>query len=382
MGTTTVQRYAAGRAREVELLDVASSLFAERDFGGVSLRDIAARTGISHASVLRYYPSKDAILRALLDRWEQGNIAFSREHPELRGPELTMALARRNDAVPGYVELFAVLAGEATPSQHPAHDHFARRYRDLRGGFDNPGQAPEPGLSALWDGLQIMSLYIDELQVPDELAAFLGGAGAPRRAWELPESPADVLGREAGAGYSKGRRRRAEIVRSASELFAERGFLATSLSEIARHAGVSKSTLVHHIGTKNNLLASVLQARDHAVIETFDADGGMRLSDLVTGSRLNELSSGLVELYTVMVCEATSPLHPAHDYFSRRYRNTVSRFAELMRAEAPGIPDPLRSATWFVATWDGLQIQWLYDRDAVDVPGTLARLLADLSTRD
>jgi AcrR family transcriptional regulator len=49
------------------LLTAASAEFAERGFDGTSIRDIAARAGVSLSALYHYYPGKQALLAALLD---------------------------------------------------------------------------------------------------------------------------------------------------------------------------------------------------------------------------------------------------------------------------------------------------------------------------
>lgn len=376
MSDTAVRRYAPGRAREKELLDAAYALFAEVGFNGVSVRDIAARVGISHASVLRYYPSKDAILLALLDRWERANHDWADEHPELTYEELVVALAHRNASLPGYGELFSALAGEATPEQHPAHGHFVRRYRDLREEVSASRRDASKVVAGLWDGLQIMSLYLTEIDVAAELEAFFARDAAERRPWPDPDPGDFQLGQEpTPLGYARGRQKRAQIVEEATTLFAQRGFLATSLSEIASRVGVSKSTLLHHIGSKDSLLRSVIAERDRRIESTFAGPEFYSVDGLLDGARDNAVQSGLVELYTVLVCEAMSQGHPAHQYFEQRYRRGIIEFADLLRKHSRHVVDPVRSAAWFIALWDGLQIQWLYDPDSVSIPDELQRFI-------
>ncbi len=50
------------------MLVAAQHLFAERGFHAVSVRDIAAEAGVSHALVHRYLGSKEAILTAVMKR--------------------------------------------------------------------------------------------------------------------------------------------------------------------------------------------------------------------------------------------------------------------------------------------------------------------------
>lgn len=49
-----------------------------------------------------------------------------------------------------------------------------------------------------------------------------------------------------------------QILQSAIELFAEKGYANTSTQEIAKRAGVAEGTIFRHYGTKENLLLSVI----------------------------------------------------------------------------------------------------------------------------
>lgn len=54
----------------VAILDAAEKLFSERGFTAVTVRDIAAEAGVSHALVHRYLGSKEMVYRATLRRSE------------------------------------------------------------------------------------------------------------------------------------------------------------------------------------------------------------------------------------------------------------------------------------------------------------------------
>lgn len=49
------------------------------------------------------------------------------------------------------------------------------------------------------------------------------------------------------------------ILDVAAGLFSEKGFDATSMSEVARHAGVSKGNVFHHFGSKHELYLEVIR---------------------------------------------------------------------------------------------------------------------------
>src|SRR5262250_3152022 len=52
--------------------------------------------------------------------------------------------------------------------------------------------------------------------------------------------------------------RRAEICRTAAQLFRDRGFDATSVSDVARALGLTKAGLYHHFESKETLLYEII----------------------------------------------------------------------------------------------------------------------------
>lgn len=56
------------RPPQEEILLVAGRLFAKKGFSGTSTREIAEAAGLRQPSLFHYYPKKELILRALLDR--------------------------------------------------------------------------------------------------------------------------------------------------------------------------------------------------------------------------------------------------------------------------------------------------------------------------
>ena len=55
--------------RRDAILDVAATCFAERSYAAATMNDIASACGTSKARLYHYYPSKEAILFDLLDRY-------------------------------------------------------------------------------------------------------------------------------------------------------------------------------------------------------------------------------------------------------------------------------------------------------------------------
>ncbi|WP_025158366.1 SACE_7040 family transcriptional regulator [Leifsonia aquatica] len=66
------QRSRAKADRRAALLDAAAGLFAERGYNGVSIEDLGSAVGVSGPAVYRHFPSKQAVLAALLVDVSQG----------------------------------------------------------------------------------------------------------------------------------------------------------------------------------------------------------------------------------------------------------------------------------------------------------------------
>ena len=82
------------------------------------------------------------------------------------------------------------------------------------------------------------------------------------------------MARTRSAGYAG---QRDEILGAAARLFAQRGYSATSMNDVAQASGVSKATLYHYVRDKHDLLAQITRghvARLEAVLEEV---GGQRL---------------------------------------------------------------------------------------------------------
>lgn len=182
---STRGEYAKGRARREQILDEAVALFAASGYQAASLRELAARCGLSQAGLLHHVGGKEALLLSVLQRRDVEDALLVQEAPLVSGTgrERLAALldvVRRNVARRGIVELFCVLSAEATSPAHPAHAFFDERYRRvvaaLTGAFADCGH-PRPAsaarrLVAVLDGLQVQwLLHPDDVDMVAEVDA-------------------------------------------------------------------------------------------------------------------------------------------------------------------------------------------------------------------
>jgi len=54
--------------RRAQILDAAFEVFSEKGFHGARTRDLAKRAGVSEALVFSHFPTKEALIRAIIDR--------------------------------------------------------------------------------------------------------------------------------------------------------------------------------------------------------------------------------------------------------------------------------------------------------------------------
>jgi AcrR family transcriptional regulator len=108
-------------------------LFSQGGFNSVSLADIAAEVGITQAGVLHYYPTKAALLLAVLQERELRNqeAALAGEAEGIDPLTAYFNTLEDNDHHPELVKLFVILAAEATADAHPGHQWFIERNDEL-----------------------------------------------------------------------------------------------------------------------------------------------------------------------------------------------------------------------------------------------------------
>ncbi|WP_297081411.1 TetR/AcrR family transcriptional regulator [uncultured Demequina sp.] len=126
-------RQRRGRDTRAHIISAAMEQFCESGYRASSLRDIAARADITHPGVLYHFPTKEALLMAVLQRRdEQGRETRPVVGEMGRAALASMAAAAaHNETQRAMVELYAVLSAEATGPDHPAHAYFTERYERL-----------------------------------------------------------------------------------------------------------------------------------------------------------------------------------------------------------------------------------------------------------
>ncbi|MER6103556.1 TetR family transcriptional regulator [Streptomyces sp. NPDC001832] len=154
--------------RRAEILRATLEVIAERGCRGASLSAVAERVGLSQQGLLHYFPTKEALLVAVLEERDQWDTGGGTRSDGTWRIDLLTSLVEYNAMRPGIVQTFSALLGESVTEGHPAREFFTRRYTQVRAsmaamlraeyGERLPGGlTPEraaPLLVATMDGLQ------------------------------------------------------------------------------------------------------------------------------------------------------------------------------------------------------------------------------------
>lgn len=175
--------------------------------------------------------------------------------------------------------------------------------------------------------------------------------------------------------YAKSAQRSSDILDAAATVFATHGYHGGSLRDIARELDVSPTSIVHHFGTKYDLLEAVLERADHTTSgnEVFDFEA-VCTERGVAAATIERVHSSLerpelLRLFAILAAESSTPTHPAHDWFVARYRRKAESLAAAFAYDqglgrVDSSRDPHTLARLLIGTWDGIQLQWLIDPSA------------------
>ncbi|WP_158866098.1 TetR/AcrR family transcriptional regulator [Leifsonia sp. AG29] len=171
-------------------------------------------------------------------------------------------------------------------------------------------------------------------------------------------------------------RKRKEILQAAIETFGTKGSVNGTLADVAEQVGMTHAGVLHHFGSKQNLLLEMLEFRDRDDVAHLARrripDGPALFAHLVATAQRNALRPGIVQVYTVLSAESVTDDHPAKSFFEDRYRvlrgEVDAAFRELCAQEDVTDTAAIEKASASIlAVMDGLQLQWLLDPTAVDL---------------
>ena len=383
-------------------LDAAETLFAERGPQQVSVRDIAAATGVSHALLHRYLGGKDDIiaavfakhasliqqagagssdLRVLTGRLARHGLTDRRRHLRLivRAAMDGVPYEISTDQFPGMRELarLANLQAERSPggAWYPGIDP---RFVVAALGAVYLGWAALDGLLLEATGLAEMSTgeALDELMLvmDDLLLAALPWDEEPRRlpaqvhldasassgltcAASVPQDPVSGVVSRGRGPRGGGEAVKARALEAAEELFIARGPHRVSVRDIAARAGVSHALVHRYLGSKDDILARVILSNEQRFVAAASGATSVQEAALLMlrdDQRVGRAYMGLV----VRVILDGLPAEAARGSFPATRRLVELAQVQAARAASPA-PFPGVAPAFAVAAVVALALGWV-----------------------
>lgn len=155
---------------------------------------------------------------------------------------------------------------------------------------------------------------------------------------------------------------RARILAAAFKLFSSKGFVSTSISDIAREAGVSKGLMYNYFKSKEELLEQTLLSGFEKIFLVFIpaadiADPAERLEFFIrTNFRLLRDDPGFWKMFVTLALQLdrnSTAYSMIWNYWSQLFENAISIFTEM------GVENPKITAYRYGALMDGLAVQYL-----------------------
>ena len=161
--------------------------------------------------------------------------------------------------------------------------------------------------------------------------------------------------------------RQAELLQIAADLFAERGYVATTVRDIAEAAGILSGSLYHHFDSKESMIDEILSTFINQTLETYDAVVAEGLTPKETFERLVQVSLASMttarsailiyqnESRFLAQVERFAYLRDAHRRFERIWTGVLERGIEAGEFR-PGIDPKLiyrlvRDTVWTAPRW-------------------------------
>ncbi|MGY1845374.1 TetR/AcrR family transcriptional regulator [Modestobacter sp. SYSU DS0875] len=181
--------------------------------------------------------------------------------------------------------------------------------------------------------------------------------------------------------------RRRQILDEATRIVGQRGFYGFSVQAVADACGLTVAGLLHHVGSKEQLLVALLEDRDRRDAAAVAGELGAGLDDLDGSSPAetravlravvvrNTTQPEIVRLYSMLRTESLFAGHPAHGYFRDRDARVLATLTRLVTGH---VGHPGSTARQLLAVMGGLEEQWLRTPAEVDLVQEWERAVARL----
>jgi AcrR family transcriptional regulator len=360
------------------IIGSAREVFLQNGFHGTSVDMIARAAGASRATVYQYFADREEIFGELASDAARAAI----EHAESLGPLGPTADGLANleawmhgwaDIYDAHAAVFAEYPGMGTVmgltvvDAHSVPEKFKHRVTQRLHSAPVRGVDLADATAALMRIPHMVNLYRhrgmyglpSRTTVSTSLAVAMQFMLFPETANEVISAtvaPAPAITVPVASGVQQASPIRQDVLAASSRLFAERGYYAVRMEDIAEAADVSRATLYRYFSTKDLILGeltrtAVLETEHHAAAlrhlsaEAFDTERFSRwMLDYV---RFHRAYSGVIRAWFDGTVAERLPDAAASDGIAAMHGAVA---ALLRTANLPAEMDPATAAAVFLAT--------------------------------
>ncbi len=256
------------------VLAAAERLFAEKGFVETTISEIAKEAGVHETSVYAYFSNKKTLLFAIYARYIQNaTITLNGHFKGMRdpGPKLRKAIWHYLDDMNcnrNHARLLMTGQRETSAFYESPYSDDLREYMRIISEIVSAAQADgifRKDISVrlirnMAMGAAVFSVFEsvahDRSYDPDDLSDIIYRLVV--KAASPPSTPQNDL--ERNSRKDKTEYRRGRIIDTATRAFSSKGFLGSTISEIANMASLADGTLYDYFSTKEDLLLSIPEA--------------------------------------------------------------------------------------------------------------------------
>lgn len=176
---------------------------------------------------------------------------------------------------------------------------------------------------------------------------------------------------------------RRRILDAAESLFAEQGYVETSLVQVAESAGISRGSIPWHFKNKDGLLMAVVEraAGRGRTMVGFGGSGGVEETLADVANLMRQPHMALLHTLLGQASKPDSDIHDAYVGMHEHDRQAIQSWLELAPDFAiPGL-DAKQQSFLMYALMVGIHVQWRVAPDSVDLDESMALVAAFLRAR-
>ena len=171
--------------------------------------------------------------------------------------------------------------------------------------------------------------------------------------------------------------RKRQLLEAAQRVFADKGFHAANVSDVAAEAGVSQGTVYHYFDSKEELLMAAYEAWETENLQTEINDALQTASTAADKLALiaHAASQRIAKSVDLLSAQVEFWSHiPRHAAIRKGFKRMFAHMAgEVARVVQQGVDsgefidvDAKALARLLIASYDGLILQWLADKKSID----------------